>query len=123
MAGRAAADGVTLEVLSSWRDPAVAAANAAKSGNANAVASFSSHSLGLAVDLKMSAGALQVAEMSTHPMQDVANERSSPAHKWMVLKGEESGWYPFGNEPWHWEYNPPGLDTRFFSRMPPKPRP
>jgi hypothetical protein len=23
--------------------------------------------------------------------------------------GEEFGWYPYQNEPWHWEFNPPGF--------------
>ena len=41
----------------------------------------------------------------------------------MVLRGEEFDWFPFGNEPWHWEYNPSGLKERFFSRMTPPPKP
>lgn len=112
-------DGVDLRILDAWRSRARAAANAASSGNPNAVASFSSHSLGLAIDLQMSAGSQTYRETTTHPMQNVADMRSSPVHKWMVLRGESFGWYPFGNEPWHWEYNPPGLRERFWQSFQP----
>jgi hypothetical protein len=31
----------------------------------------------------------------------------------MLLRGAEFGWFPFGHEPWHWEYNPDGFRDRF----------
>src|SRR5262249_30954871 len=57
----AAADGVTLAIGNSYRTPARAQANAARAGNPAAVAAFSSHTLGLAVDLNMSHGRLRFA--------------------------------------------------------------
>jgi hypothetical protein len=113
MADIATLDGIELKILSSWRDPAVARANAAKAGNPAAVAAFSSHSLGLAVDVKMSGGSQHFAEITTHPMSNVFAMRSSPVHKWLVFRGVWWGWYPYGNEPWHWEYNPPGFRDRY----------
>jgi hypothetical protein len=88
-------------------------ANAAKSGNPIAVATFSAHSLGLAVDIATSAGSEHFLEMTTHPMSNVFGMRAAQAHKRMLLRVEEFGWYPYGNEPWHWEYNPPGFRDRF----------
>ncbi len=111
----AKADGVKLRILSGYRDPEVAAANAAKAGNPEAVASFSSHSLGLAADLEMWGGKNEKGEMSTAVMEKVVDMRATAAHKWMVFRGEEFGWYPYGNEPWHWEYNPPGLKDHYFT--------
>lgn len=115
-------DGVELIALDAYRAPSVAAANAERSGNPMAVASFSSHMLGLAVDLKMSYVSQSAAgtstphnysEMTTTPMQNVVDMRESPAHKWMFMRGESFGWYPYQNEPWHWEYNPPGFRDTF----------
>jgi hypothetical protein len=109
MREQAKADGVDLIILSSHRNPLVAQRNAARAANPNAVASFSSHSLGLAIDFKMSHGELKVEETTTRPMAEVVRMRESPVHKWLVLRGEAFGWYPYQNEPWHWEYNPPGF--------------
>jgi hypothetical protein len=106
-------DGVNLRLNNSFRPFALAQANAAAAANPMAVASFSAHSLGLAVDFNLTAEGQHFAEVTTTPMQNVANMRSSPTHKWMVLHGEEFGWYPFGDEPWHWEYNPPGFRDVF----------
>ncbi|MEM6854437.1 MAG: hypothetical protein AAF593_08510, partial [Planctomycetota bacterium] len=53
MRDAAAADGIDLVILSGHRDPKRAAANAARVGNSFAVASFSSHSLGLAIDFEL----------------------------------------------------------------------
>jgi hypothetical protein len=35
-----------------------------------------------------------------------------------VLRGEEFDWYPYQNEPWHWEYNPPGFREIFWADFP-----
>jgi hypothetical protein len=77
--------------------------------------------LGLAVDLQMSvkSGVGKITqdqrslEMTTVPMQNVVDMRKSPVHKWMFVNGEDYGWYPYQNEPWHWEYNPPGFRELF----------
>jgi D-alanyl-D-alanine dipeptidase len=113
MAQVASYDSVELKILDSYRSPATAEANAAASGNPQAVAKFSSHTLGLAVDLQMSTATQRFLETTTHPMSNVAGMRAAEAHKWMVMRGAKFGWFPFGNEPWHWEYNPPGFRDRF----------
>ncbi|MGC3961150.1 MAG: M15 family metallopeptidase [Verrucomicrobiota bacterium] len=118
MREQAKADGVNLIILSSHRNPQVAQRNAARSGNPNAVASFSSHSLGLAIDFEMSHGDLKLEETTTRPMSEVVHMRESPVHKWLLLRGEEFGWYPYQNEPWHWEYNPPGFRKIYWADFP-----
>jgi len=112
----AAAAGVTIAIGNSHRPAARARAAAERAGNRNAVASFSAHTLGLAVDLKMSHGTLRYAETTTSPFQNLVNMYKSPVHKWMFLKAEGHGWYPYAREPWHWEYNPPGLRDRIRTR-------
>jgi len=118
MREQAERDGVDLIILSAHRYPQTAQRNAARAGNPNAVASFSSHSLGLAVDFKMSHGDLKVDETTTRPMSEVVRMRESSVHKWLLLRGEEFGWYPYQNEPWHWEYNPPGFREIYWADFP-----
>lgn len=118
MREQAKAEGVDLIILSSHRSPQTAQRNAARAGNSNAVASFSSHSLGLAIDFKMSYGDLKLDETTTRPMAEVVRMRESPVHKWLLLRGEEFGWYPYQNEPWHWEYNPPGFREIYWADFP-----
>lgn len=116
-------DGVPLIVVSSYRSSATARANAARSGNPSAVASFSAHTLGLAMDLRMSYTITQgestisetYAETTTTPMQNVVDMRQSPVHKWLFIHGAQYGWFPYQNEPWHWEYNPVGFRDIFLS--------
>ena len=108
----ASADGVTLAINNAYRAPAVAQANAARADNRLAVAAFSSHTLGLAIDLNMSHGGLRFAETSTRPFPNLVGMYASPVYKWMFLRGESHGWFPYRREPWHWEYNPPGLRER-----------
>lgn len=115
----AAADGVTLKILSGHRDPEKARAGAARAGNSFAVASFSSHSLGLAVDFEMpKPGGDGSFNITTRPMSSVVAMRTSPVHKWLHLRGEAFGWYPFQHEPWHWEFNPPAFREVFFANFP-----
>lgn len=132
MRAAALADDVPLIVRSSYRDPAAAAARAAAAGNPSAVASFSSHGLGLAVDLQMSLTYTdmsgqqqnsQFTETTTTPMQNVIDMRESPVHKWLFLHGAEYGWFPYQNEPWHWEYNPVGFRAQFIGNINPPQQP
>jgi hypothetical protein len=118
MREQASAEGVDLIILSAHRHPLTAQRNAARAGNSNAVASFSSHSLGLAIDFKLSHGELNVDENTTSPMAEVVRMRESAVHKWLLLRGEEFGWYPYQNEPWHWEYNPPGFREIYWADFP-----
>lgn len=120
----AAADGVALKILSGHRDPARARANAARVGNSFAVASFSSHSLGLAIDFELPrAESDDRFRLTTRPMGAVVAMRRSPVHKWLHLHGHKFGWYPFQHEPWHWEYNPRGFREVFFADFPDGPPP
>ena len=119
MREQAKLDGVDLIISSSHRNPLVAQRNAARANNPNAVASFSSHSLGLAIDFKMShREAFTVREAATRPMAELVRMRESPVHKWLLLRGEEFGWYPYQNEPWHWEFNPPGFREIYWADFP-----
>lgn len=114
----AAADGVDMTIQSGHRDPKRAAANAARVGNPYAVASFSSHSLGLAIDFVLpKAGGEDQYRLTTSPMSEVVEMRKSPVHKWLHLYGHEFGWFPFQHEPWHWEYNPQDFRDVFFSEF------
>jgi hypothetical protein len=119
MREQAGAEGVDLVILSAHRNPAIARRNAARAGNSNAVASFSSHSLGLAIDFEMSHREdIEFKELTTRPMSELVRMRQSPVHKWLVLRGDKFGWYPYQNEPWHWEYNPPGFYEVFWGDFP-----
>ena len=109
MAELAGFDRIALTILSSLAGPGGRRGERAASGNAMAVAAFSSHSLGLAVDIAMSGGGQHFEEIDDTADEQRRRHALRGAHKWMVLRGEEFGWFPYGNEPWHWEYNPPGL--------------
>jgi hypothetical protein len=119
MREQAQVEGVDLIILSGHRRRQTAEANAARAGNPNAVASFSSHSLGLAIDFNMNhRDDIKFKGLSTRPMSELVRMRESPVHKWLFLRGEEFGWYPYQNEPWHWEYNPPGFRDIFWADSP-----
>jgi len=36
--------------------------------------------------------------------------RGTAAYRWLVCNAARFGFTPYGAEPWHWEFNPPGLD-------------
>jgi hypothetical protein len=112
----AAADGVYISVNNSFRTRKKAETNAAKSGNAKAVAKYSSHSLGLAVDLNLWTAAMgkRLGETAT-AMPNTVRMLGAPAYKWMFERGAEFGFYQYRNEPWHWEYNPPGFRETFWA--------
>ncbi len=112
-------DGVDLIIRSAHRDPIRARQRAEQVANPYAVASFSSHSLGLAIDFQLTRpGGDGNFRISTRPMEDVVEMRRSPEHKWLFLRADEFGWYPFTHEPWHWEYNPPGFREVFWQDFP-----
>lgn len=127
MHAAAKADDVDLVILSSWRSRARQAAASANQPNPNAVArKASAHMYGLAIDLRMGVPGLPIKEINTRvdrataaasgtdaKMGNLVRMYRSPVYKWMSLRAREFGWYPYRNEPWHWEYNPPGLKARF----------
>lgn len=118
MRAAAAADGVRLLVGNSFRTRATAERNAARAGNRAAVAGFSSHTLGLAVDLTLqtTATAGEWTDRSTR-MDNLTEMYRSPSYKWLAEHGAAEGWYPYRAEPWHWEYNPEGFRTTFFAAL------
>ncbi len=118
MREQAKKEGIDLIVRSAHRSRSTAERNAQRANNPNAVASFSAHSLGLAIDFQLSHGDFEVSEITTRPMSEVIKMRESPVHKWLFLRGDEFGWYPYQNEPWHWEYNPVGFRDLYFSNFP-----
>lgn len=115
-------DGVVLIVLFAHRSVAAARSAAGSAGRPTAVAAWSAHSAGLAGDFRMSIAigqgaaqkSLSFGEAETHPMSKVVEMRESPAHKWLFIHGAEYGWYPYQHEPWHFEYNPPGLKDTYW---------
>ena len=128
MHAAAKAEGVDLVILSSWRSRARQAAASANQPNPAAVArKASAHMYGLAIDLRMGVPGLPVKEKTNTrvdrataakagtaaKMGNLVRMYRSPVYKWMSLRAREFGWFPYRNEPWHWEYNPPGLKERF----------
>jgi murein DD-endopeptidase MepM/ murein hydrolase activator NlpD len=111
-------EGVALDIVSSWRSAGHQASLSASQPNAKAVAKgHSAHMYGLAIDLQMSVRGLDVSGKSqtrtAEKMAKLLRMYRSPVYKWMMLRGKAFGWYPYRREPWHWEYNPPGLKARF----------
>ncbi len=115
MRSAAKKDGVDLVIIDADRSAQTAARNATARANSYATARFSSHILGLAIDFKLSHGSFKVPEVTTRPMSTVVDMRKSPVHKWLFVRGDKFGWYPYQHEPWHWEYNPPGFRERFWA--------
>lgn len=120
MLAAAASDGVYISINNSFRDRGKAEANAKKADNAKAVASFSSHSLGLAVDLNLWTASMGArgSEVGT-AMHNILSLLHSPAYKWIYEKGADYGFYQYRREPWHWEYNPEGFREKFWAEAEP----
>jgi hypothetical protein len=108
----AAKDGVDLTIMSSYRVP-----KNKQSDNPYAVASNSSHSYGLAMDLKLSVDKdhtadgenFKVTEISTKDANNLMKYYKSSVTKWMLMNGSRFNFFPYNNEPWHYEYNPEGM--------------
>ena len=111
-------EGVRLSINNAFRDRKKAEANAARADNANAVAKYSAHSLGLAMDLNLRVRGMAPANEIGTAMTNITNLLTSPAYKWMFMRGASFGFYQYGNEPWHWEYNPEGFRQTFWADMP-----
>lgn len=58
----------------------------------------SAHQSGRAIDFHLG---------SSNSSSNVANLRQTHAYQWLVRNARRFGFYPYENEPWHWEYNPP----------------
>jgi hypothetical protein len=63
----------------------------------------SAHHTGLALDLGLYLFAKR---------EGLAKARRTAAYQFLAHYAREFGFYPYLPEPWHWEYNPPGLIAR-----------
>jgi len=113
MAAAAAKEGAPLKVISAYRAPS----KNKKTSNPKAVASNSSHSYGLAIDFSLSVDATQtstgkayqVTDASTKDMNNFMKYYGSDVTKWLLVNAAKFDFYPYANEPWHYEYNPVGM--------------
>jgi hypothetical protein len=115
MRDAAAKDGVVLSIGNAFRERKQAQANAAAKDNPAAVASYSAHSLGLAVDLNLRVKGLMDAKERITAMTNTVKLMGAPAYKWVFQHGADFGFYQYRPEPWHWEYNPPGFAEDFWA--------
>ncbi len=60
----------------------------------------SAHHTGLAMDL----GLYGLAKR-----ESIRAAKATPTYAWLAVNARSFGFYPYLPEPWHWEYNPPGL--------------
>lgn len=58
----------------------------------------SAHHSGRAIDLYLG------FSLSSKNVQKI---RATSVYKWLVQNAVRFGFYPYLQEPWHWEYNPP----------------
>jgi peptidoglycan hydrolase-like protein with peptidoglycan-binding domain len=58
----------------------------------------SAHQSGRAIDLYLG---------GKNDSRNVNSLRTLAAYKWLAADAGRFGFYPYGAEPWHWEYNPP----------------
>lgn len=114
----AAKDGVTLSIGNAFRERKRAEKAARSTDNSAAVASYSAHSLGLAMDLNLRTRGLRDVDEVTTRMTNTIRLLAAPAYKWMFEHGAAFGFFQYRNEPWHWEYNPPGFDRTFWADRP-----
>lgn len=63
----------------------------------------SPHHTGRAIDLHLG---------TRNRPENQAALRATPAFRWLVCNAARFGFTPYANEPWHWEYNPPGFDAQ-----------
>lgn len=69
----------------------------------------SPHHTGRAIDFSLG---------TRNSSENIPALRATPAYKWLVCNAARFGFYPYANEPWHWEFNPSGLDTTGTSPAP-----
>ncbi len=121
MRDAARADGVRLIAMNAFR-PLEHERQAEKAaGNRNAVGGIS-HLIGLAVDVQLHVDAKadpeKFFEAGTGNFGGMLGMMHSPVHKWIFMNGSKFGFYQYRQEPWHWEYNPPGFRDRFYLNAP-----
>jgi hypothetical protein len=52
----------------------------------------------------------------TNDSANIPSLRRTPAYRWLVCNAGRFGFTPYSVEPWHWEFNPPGLNPAEPSR-------
>ena len=115
MKAAAKKDKVTLTVGSAYRSRAKEEAKAKEIKNRKAFAGFSPHSMGLAIDFNLKTKGYDYVEQDTGNFNKVLDMLESPVYKWLSAHASEYGFYPYSQEPWHWEYNPDDdFATKFF---------
>ncbi len=108
-------DKVTLTVGSAYRSRAAEEATAKRIKNRKAFAGFSPHSMGLAIDFNLKTKGYDYVEQDTGNFGKVLDMLESPVYKWLSAHASEYGFFPYSQEPWHWEYNPDDdYATKFF---------
>jgi LAS superfamily LD-carboxypeptidase LdcB len=117
----AKADGVRLIALNAFR-PLEHERKAEKAAaNRNAVGGIS-HLIGLAVDVRLhvdeKADPQGFTETGTGNFPGMLGMMHSPVYKWIFMNGSKFSFYQYRQEPWHWEYNPPGFRERFYAKAP-----
>jgi hypothetical protein len=63
----------------------------------------SAHQSGRAIDFNLG---------SHNDSRNVAQQRRTHVHAWLLANAGRFGFYPYAREPWHWEYNPPASTPR-----------
>ena len=99
-------DKVTLTVGSAYRSRATEEATAKRIKNRKAFAGFSPHSMGLAIDFNLKTKGYDYVEQDTGNFGKVLDMLESPVYKRPSAHASEYGFFPYSQEPWHWEYNP-----------------
>ncbi|MBI4491093.1 MAG: M15 family metallopeptidase [Deltaproteobacteria bacterium] len=74
----------------------------------------SPHHTGRAIDLWLG---------TRNSSDNIATLRATLPYKWLVCNAGRFGFFPYANEPWHWEYNPDGLVSAAPRPVAPPPRP
>jgi LAS superfamily LD-carboxypeptidase LdcB len=102
-------DAVRLRILSGYRSSARQAALFARAveqyGSEAAARRWvappgsSAHQSGRALDLDIDGGSLSSRRVDAM--------RATVTWRWLDENARAFGFYPYNNEPWHWEYNPP----------------
>jgi Putative peptidoglycan binding domain/D-alanyl-D-alanine carboxypeptidase len=121
MQAAAKKDGVELQINNSHRscESSNIASQKLGAGSGKAIAACpNSHNLGLAIDFNMNQDDWplnQAFEVSTGPFSNIIKMMQSPVYKWLYLNAKTYDWYPYIEEPWHWEYNPVGFRTQFYA--------
>jgi LAS superfamily LD-carboxypeptidase LdcB len=116
MKAAAKKDNVPIVASSAYRDRASEEKKADEVDNPMAFGKYSPHAMGLAVDINLHVpdDAFDYEETKTGNFKKVLDMLESPVYKWLSAHAQDHGFYPYSQEPWHWEYNPKDFAKTFF---------